>query len=250
MKAEIYDLADEEFAFFVNRVGEELEQREMKGIFVGGTAVQAHVLNELCKRDNCTIEDLILRDDIRLQDYIRATDDVDVAWKMPKHAKSNEEIASEILGVLDSLSGEYISPSENHLIKYSMIRRGIQRPKFRIEVDKKSNEEDVIAMNIGRKKKDLANLDSRFYDKFIEKGQKLKIPYCENFNINMRVIKPEHLLSAKVASLRAKDYMDIENLIQVLKEGERKINHEEVAEILGPEYEYNFSKYIRLVNGK
>lgn len=247
MKREKYDLADEEFAFFVTRVGEQLTEREIPYIVVGGTAVQAHMLSGLCGKYQCDIEDLVVNDHVRLQDHIRATDDVDMAWKMPSKIGDVTIDSRIILSALDSFCGAYESPSQNHVLEYSLDRRGIKRPRFRVRKDGKGNEDDVIAMNIGRADKDLERFEPNTYYKFIAEGETLTIPYCEGFDLVTRVIKPEHLVAAKLSNFRPKDLMDLQNLYQCFKDTERDFDFKEIEDLLGPNYHQNLAKFMNLI---
>jgi hypothetical protein len=247
MKRERYDLTDEEFAAFVDRSSRILEEQEVPHIIVGGTAVQAHMLLNLCKKHNCTIEELVLRDDIRLQDYIRATDDVDMAWKLPK-GKDLSESSRQVLSILDSFSGEILSPSENHLIKYTQTRRGIKRPKYRIEINGRSTEEDVIALNISRTSSDLQKLDSKLYERFIQERKKISIPFCSGYDLKLSVVKPEYLIATKISNSRPKDTMDLQNLASIFQERGIKIDKDAIHRILSPKFEKEFARYLTLTN--
>jgi len=247
VKRELYDLSDEEFGFFVTKVGEELDNRKIPYISVGGTAIQAYVLKGLCDYHNCTVEDLILNDNIRLQDYIRQTDDFDLSLKMPGKKRDIKQESKLIFEVLDSIGGIYESPSKNHILEYTLDRRGMKRPKFRVSFDERSTDEDVIAMNIGTHDEDLSNLDSKYYDLFINKGQNIEIPYGDKFTIKTRTVKPEHLFAAKISNSRNKDIMDLLNLYDSFKTTKRKINFKEVERILGDSHADRFLKFMSLI---
>lgn len=187
-----------------------------------------------------------------MQDYIRPTDDVDLAVSSYVLESQGEvDFAKKVNRVLDKLEKrEIISPSEEFLLSYKLIRRGIKRPRFQVYVDEKGDDEMQIALNIGRNKKDLQNLDSENYDTFIDDGQLLQIPFTENFIIQARVIKPEHLISSKVAKFRAKDTMDVHSLADLMRDCGEKLNLSEIKKFLLPKYERNYERFLDLVDLK
>lgn len=247
MKRELYDLSDEEFAYFVDNLNKQMNEKEIPYILVGGTAVQAHVFKRLCAKTGKNLEQIIADPTIRIQDFVRATDDIDLAIDSSiVRTKGDTVFAKEIMSVFDGLKGEYISPSEEHIFEYQLTRRGVKRPVFQIYVDEETDDEQLIAMNVGRYKSDLNSLDSKYYDKFVNQGQEISIPYNSNFNINLRVIKPEHLLASKISKFRAKDTMDLHTLADCIVESKEKINLGEVREILSPDYIDNYNRFLEL----
>jgi hypothetical protein len=252
MKRALYTLANEEFGFFVNQLTKEFKKQEIPHIFVGGTAVQAHILSKLTKGKNSDISSLISDANVRLQDYIRATDDIDIALKFPNDGQSDIETAREIYGVCDSISKEYISDTENYIFEYGVERRGVKRPIFKVIVEGEPIE--AIVLNISRKPSDLRTLDNRFYNrfynKFIDNGQDLIIPHFKNFNLHVRVPKLEHVLATKISQFRAKDSMDIQNLVEVTRDLGEEIKMNEIEEILLPEYTQKYEKFKALINFK
>ena len=247
MKKALYNLCDEEFAYFVNKFNEQISKREMSYILVGGTAVQAHVLKRLCNKTGKNLEQLISDPNVRLQDFIRSTDDVDLSIDSSIVQNEGEcEFTKKITTLLNNISGEYMSPSEENILKYKLIREGVKRPIFQIYINDKTNDEQRISMNIGRHKSDLKNLDSKYYDLFIKDGQKMILPYNSNFQINMNVIKPEHLLASKISKFRWKDTMDIHILSDFMIDQGENINLSEIKELLLPEYEKNYQRFLEL----
>jgi len=251
MKRELYDLTDEEFAYFADNLNKQMNEKKISYVLVGGTAVQAHVLKRLCAKTGKNLEQLIADPNIRIQDFVRATDDIDLALDSSINREKGETVfAKEIMGVFDKLKGEYFSPSDEHILEYQLVRRGIKRPVFQIYVDGETNDEQLIALNVGRYKSDLNNLDSKYYDKFVKKGQEISIPFSNNFNIDLRVIKPEHLIASKISKFRAKDTMDLHTLADCMAVNKEKINLKEVKEILLPDYEDNYHRFLELAKLK
>jgi hypothetical protein len=250
MKRELYNLANEELAFFVDRLHKQMEKEEIPYILVGGTAIQAHVLQRLSNKTGKNLSDLTLNPEIRLQDYIRSTDDLDLAISSSVLKKYGEVGFNERINrVLSGLQvNETVSPSEEFLLNYKLIRKGIKRPRFQIYVDGEGNDEMQIAMNIGRSKKDLQNLNSDNYDLFVEKGQILQVPFNPNFTINTRVIKPEHLIANKVARFRAKDTMDIHSLADIMRDCGEKLDLTEIKKLLFPTYDRNYERFLDLAD--
>ncbi len=248
MKRELYSLVDEEFAFFVDKLGEELKRRQIPHLFVGGTAVQAHILDRLIEKYELDLTTLSLGGEARLQDYVRSTDDIDIALKFPDEGADEREVARAINDFCESVRGEYISKTENHIFEYGLDRKGIKRPIFSVSVDGEGK--DGIVLNISRKPVDLRNLESRFYGEFIEAGQDLVIPYSAGANISIRVPKPEHILSTKISHFRAKDTMDMYNLVSLMRAAGEEIDMGEIERILLPEYTKKFEKFLSLIEAQ
>ena len=250
MKRELYMLSDEELAYFVDNLHRQIEKEGMPYVLVGGTAVQVHVLKRLSNKTGKNLSELVSTEGVRLQDYIRPTDDVDLAISSSVLETYGEvDFAKKVNKVLDGLERkEVISPSEEFLLGYRLIRKGVKRPRFQIYVDDKGDDKMQIALNIGRNKKDLQNLDSKNYDFFVGGGQLLNIPFNEGFSINTRVIKPEHLIASKIAKFRAKDTMDIHNLADLMRDCGEELNLSEIKKLLLPNYERNYERFLDLVN--
>lgn len=250
MKRELYSLSDEEFAYFVNNLHRQMGKEKIPYILVGGTAVQAHILKRLSDKTGKNLSDLVLDPEVRLQDYVRSTDDVDLTVSSSIVKKEGEVgFTKKINRVLDGLAvREVISPSEEFILGYKLIRRGIKRPRFQIYVDDEFDDEMQIAMNIGRHKKDLRNLDSKNYELFVNEGKVLKIPFTSDFIISTKVIKPEHLIASKVSQFRAKDTMDIHNLADLMRDCGEKLDTSEIRELLLPNYQRNYERFLDLTN--
>ncbi len=244
MKRELYNLGNEEFAFFVNRAGEALNKIGVPYTFVGGSAVQAHTLKRLCEKYQTDISTLLQNKDIRFQDYIRSTDDIDLALLFPDNGQDNSFARSVSQRLCDSLEGVYLSANEESLFEYKLVRKGISRPVFSIGVDDKSGEN--LALNISKQSRHLRGLGLKFYDSFIEQGQELQIPYSKGNDIKIRVYRPEHVLATKISQFRAKDSMDLSNLVKVMQESGEEIDKEELRKVLLPVYVNNLGRFSSL----
>ncbi len=242
MKRALYNLGNEEFAFLVDRIGKLLKERQISHIVVGGTAVQAHILDRLTKKHRVDIEKLTTNDVIRFQDYIRLTDDIDVAMQFLDDGQNDIEAARKINDFCDELVGTYISGTDNHIFEYTLERRGVKRPVLGIIVDNVKGED--LLLNISRKSSDLKRLESRFYNHFVDHGVEMGLPYSNGYVVNLRVPKLEHVLATKIASFRAKDAMDIQNLVGVL-DSPKEIDTNEIERILLPVHEHNYFERFR-----
>jgi len=270
-KRELYDVSDEEFAYFLNAAHGELGRENMPYIFVGGTAVQLQCAKRLCDIHGVDISTLASepklqsKDVLRLQDHIRATDDVDLALASSVYEQGSSSPTQESNGtvserdvlfynrvgrVLDGLQREAISPSEEHILDYRIHRRGVKRPVFQVYVDGEGGDEQLIAMNLSRQPSDLKSLEDVHYDEFVERGETLAIPYNPDFNINARVISPTDLLAAKTAKFRAKDTMDLHSLADLMRANGEEVDVEGMRRILGPEYEHNLQRFISIMNAE
>lgn len=234
MKREIYNLTDEPFALFVNKVGAVLKEKGIEHSVVGGVSVQAHMLDMLTKKYGSDVYHLVHNPSLRMQDYIRSTDDVDLSLKLDETTDMDKtKRINEILPYF--ACDESYSPSEESIIEIKQERIGVSRPTFRVSVNDKSNEQDVISMNITRDKETgLRHLNSFWYNEIINQSQDLAIPYINNYKLNVRVPKLEHVLATKISGSRAKDLMDIKNLVDLSRVMGREINLEELEDMLLP----------------
>lgn len=235
MKSPVYTLGSEEFAFFANRVEEVLKEKDIPHIVVGGIATQAHILDRLCKHHKRDIVSLVSDENLRDQDYLRATDAVDVALKFPEYdalkglegkelefAENQAHLTTgkRINSIWDAIAngcdnGDYLSCTGDHIFNYGLQRGGLQRPIFSVSVDR--NMRSPIFIKISRRPEDLEALDTKFYNQFVNSGVDLSIPYAGGCNLNFRVLRPEHLLAVKIALDRPKDSMDVRNLVYTMR---------------------------------
>ncbi len=243
MKREIYNLGDEEFAFFINRIAEELRYRDIPYAFVGGVAVQSQILKRLTKKYNADISHLILNSDVRFQDYVRATDDVDLALKFPTDEKGNvsPENLEKIIDVCEHIEGVYLSGDHKHLFEYLLQRNGIRRPVFSVSID--DNQQENLFLNISRESRNLRRISYQFYEEFIDAGEDLTIPYSSSFSLRIKTYRPEHILATKISQLRAKDMMDIKNLVEIMQQCGEEVDAKELERILIPCHLINYERF-------
>jgi len=243
MKRQLYDLTDEPFAMIINRAGAVLKEENIKHNVVGGAAVQSYILHMLTTRYNEDVYSLIYNPNIRIQDYIRGTDDVDLALEL--NEKDDTEKIKKINKILPKFAFEEIAPCGEFIVEIRPERIGVSRPTFRVYIDGKGSQEEVIAMNINRGKGgDIRNLEDHWYNEIIEKSQELIIPYNPNYELKVVVPKIEHLLVEKIAGSRAKDLMDNKNLADLSKETGRELNFEEMRSMLLPINEINYFRFL------
>lgn len=243
MKRQLYDLTDEPFAMMVNRAGAVLKGEGIEHNIVGGAAVQSYILHMLTEKYNQNICELMYNPTIRIQDYIRSTDGVDLALKLGE--EDDTEKIKKINGILPKFAFEEVAPCQEFIVEIRPERIGASRPTFRIYIDGKGSQEEVISMNINRGKGgDIRNLEDHWYNKIIEKSQELVIPYTPNYSLKVVVPKLEHLLVEKIAGSRAKDLMDNKNLADLSKEIRRKLNFKEMEAMLLPINETNYFRFL------
>lgn len=236
MKSPVYTLVNEEFAFFVNIAGETFAERKIPYVIVGGIATQAHVLDRLCRTERKDIVTLAADENFRDQDYLRATDAMDIALKFPEYVdlegyKGNDieqltrqahlttatKISESCRRIIEGGEerGNYLSSNGEHIFSYGQERTGIRKPIFNVSVDKSSG--SPIYLKIARRPEDLEALDTAFYHEFVDSAVDLSIPYHGGWNLELRVLRPEHLMAVKLALDRPKDAMDVRNLVHALR---------------------------------
>ncbi len=235
MKSPVYTLGNEEFAFFVARAGEVLKEKSIPYAIVGGIATQAHILDRLCRHSERNVASLVKDENMRDQDYLRATDAVDVALRFLEydslrglsgdrltnarnqaHLTTGSKINDFCNGIVHGGdNGDYLSSTGDHVFGYGFERTGFQKPIFSVMVDRTSR--SPIFMKISRRPEDLEALDTDFYNKFVDEAVDLSIPFDDGFSLDLKVIRPEHLLAVKIALDRPKDAMDVRNLVYAMR---------------------------------
>ena len=239
MKRQIYNLTNEPFAMFVNRVGSVLSEEGIEHSIVGGVAVQTYIVKMLAEKTGRVVSDIGYG--VRVQDYLRSTDDVDITLKL---GDDDFQKIKRINGFLPKFGFEDISYSEDSIVEVKPERIGASRPTFRVYVDGIGSEHDVVAMNINRGNgHSLKYMDDGYHDKIINASQTLTIPYNSRQNLCIRVPKLEHLLATKISLSRAKDLMDIRNLLDLVEETGNDLNGRELRKILLPENEKKYRQF-------
>ena len=241
MKRSLYNLTDEPFAMFVNRIGRVLRDEGIEYNIVGGVAVQAYILESITEGTN--VMNFLENPSVRIQDYFRNTDDVDVSLNF--NLDDNEKMR-RIKEILPQLEFEDFSPTESSIVGIKIERIGVSKPKFRFSVyGDNENYEEIVSMNISRNQRgDLHKLDGSLYEEFLKRHRRISIPYTKDFELEINVPSLEHLLSSKIALSRAKDVMDIRNLAKIAKDSGRQLNFDEMDKILLPYHEDNYSKFL------
>jgi len=238
MKRELYDIADEEFITLLDRTESAFKDAKIPHMFVGGVATQAHLASYLCRIHGTTLRGLVASNDIRLQDYLRATDDVDIALRLDE--PDEIKVAKKIFSVLDNIIGEgdHLSPSEEHIISMKLARRGHVKPQIQLALDDYAeNPDEVVAFNLYRKPKDIKNdgvraFEDRYYDKFMKGAVKLSIPYSDAKSVILTVKNPVDLVATKVAIGRPKDFGDVLALRKYGKLAKKSISDRAVGKVL------------------
>jgi len=248
VKRALYDIANDSFALFLNKVNRLFREKEIPYMFVGGTAVQLHITKIISQAEGKTIEELATSR--RLQDYLRPTDDVDIAIcpsVCEKHGIDSLAYFKYMAGVLKEIEGEHISPNEERIIGFEVARMGSKRPVFNVVIDGKRSDEQKIAMNIGCHDEDLRNVEKRYYRDFLNAREKVDVPYNKNLIVKGSVIPLTYLLATKIANFRPKDLMDLHNLYSLIEAQKEKIDLPKIEEIVNSERPGNFEKFLGLI---
>lgn len=243
MKRELFNLADEEFMTLLIRTHEGFIRENIPYMYVGGVANQAHISHLLCKTHKGTLYDIVRSGKIRVQDYLRSTDDVDIVthFEEAKEGDSRKEIEvrKEIFSILDYIVGEgiHISPSEQHFINIRLQRKAHVRPVFELGINDVINPDKTVSFNIYRKAEDLKNgvlkeFENSFYDLFLDNAIQIGIPYFDNKTIYLNVKNREHLLATKIARGRPKDLGDALSLVKHYQKAGEDITYSIIEEIL------------------
>ena len=248
MKNQIYTLADEDFITLLERTHNAFNELRIPFMFVGGVATQTHITNYLCQSAK-TLSELVDSPDFRLQDYLRATDDVDIT--LDKNEFRQVDLIKKIFEAYKLIQGEnglFVSPSENHLVAIMLDRHGAKRPVFKLGIDKEPeavalDSDRLVSLNFYKGPEDtntrwsseIRDFERRYYYDFMNRGVDVKIPYCPGKNITLRVKKAEDLLATKLVRGRPKDWDDILALTQYSAEAGKPIDYNEVGRLLTSE---------------
>lgn len=252
MKGAIYSIADEEFATLLARVHGCFGRSPLGYAFVGGAAVQAHIAKYVCKQHSCSLQDLVASSDFRVQDHLRATDDVDITVDPRKIQGETElarktELAQQILTVQKAIAGgekgrdSYLSPSEKHLVEIVLQRTGLSRPIYRLGLNADADDPaKSVSFNFYSGPEDtnerwpaeMRDFERRFYFDFMDRAQDVTIPYAYGKELIVRAKNPEDLLATKIARARNKDWGDVIALYGHSLQAGLPINVETVRGIL------------------
>jgi hypothetical protein len=244
MKRQLYDLTDDPFVVFVNQIGHVLRAESIPHNIVGGVASQAYILNMLTKKHGKSVRDLTRDKEVRVQDYVRSTDDVDVALDLEGETDDTDKIRRITTEILPQFNFTELSPNGESILEFRAERVGASRPRYRVYVNDQGGAEDVVAMNIGRQPKDLHSLDPVWYAEFLDQGKEITIPYSEGYTLRLRVPRLEHLLASKISQSRAKDLMDNKNLASLAKDMGVELDFAEISRTLSPRHEDNYHRFL------
>ena len=242
MKRELFSVADEEFLTLLDRTSFAFNRAGIPYMVVGGVSTQACVAAYLNSIHGASLKE-IKEKGIRLQDYLRATDDVDIAIRLDEQGDDKEarEISArnKIFSVLDDIvgNGEFISPTEEHIINIGLCRKGHVRPEFKLGVDGEIYDDKVVMFNIFRGPRDLNNthlkeFEASLYDRFLNEAINVDIKYAPNVAVSLRIKRPEHTIATKIVNGRDKDMADVISILRQSRQAGCPIVHDMVEEIL------------------
>lgn len=250
MKRALYTLADEEFITLLERASFEFNMAKLPFMLVGGIATQAHIADYVCRKHNLPLLSLAELNDFRIQDYLRATDDIDATLD-PRKVGEPTNVARIVLNVLDRIVGEglHMSPTGDHLIGIAMHRKGVRRPIFRLGLDEDPHDpEKTASFNLYQGPQDtnaswpadIRDFEGRYYFDFMDRAKEIEIPYNDNRRIKLRVKRAEDLLATKIIRGRGKDLQDALSLSKYAEICGVPIDYKIVEQLLcspDPKYE-------------
>lgn len=221
MKRPLYTIAHEEFATLLDRTHKAFNEAGIELALVGGVAVQTHVAHALTRQHSAPLLTLFHQERIRLQDHLRATDDVDIALRIPVDPFIQEprdkdmREAQKILGAVDAIKGEgvHFSPGGEHLAYINLIRRGHSRPQFLLGLDAEGTRDKIASFNLYRGPAELDNADlkafeAKTYGGAMDRAVVIPLSYAPGVTLPLRVKSAPDLLAVKIARGRPKDIGD------------------------------------------
>lgn len=251
MKRALYSLDDEEFITFLGRTQEVLSHHEIPYMFVGGVASQAHIAGGLSKQMNRTLSEMSHSSDIRIQDYLRATDDVDITLDLRKFGDNPQDVlvSQRVVNAVKEIAGDelYSSPLQN-VVSIKLERLGAKRPTFRLGLNEDADSPDrELSLNFYYSPQDtntrwspqMIEFENAHYYPFFDSAQTIAIPYADNSVIPLRVKGLEALLATKIARARPKDWADIMAIYQYNTKAGVPVNMQEIERLLcSPDSKY------------
>lgn len=244
MKRALYSLDDEEFITFLGRTQDVLSQHEIPYAFVGGVASQAHIASALCKQNKRTLSEMSHSSDIRIQDYLRATDDVDITLDLRKFGNDPQDVlvTQRVVNAVKDIADDeiYSSPLQN-VVAIKLERLGAKRPTFRLGLNEDADSPDSeLSLNFyygpqdtnARWSPQMIEFENIHYYPFFDSAQTIAIPYGETSVIPLRVKGLEALLATKIARARPKDWADIMSIYQYNTQAGVPVNVSEVERLL------------------
>jgi hypothetical protein len=243
MKRALYSLDDEEFVTFLGRTQEVLQNHGIPYMFVGGVASQAHIASALTKQENKALYDLAHNSDVRIQDHLRATDDVDITLDLRAFGDAQDvRVAQRVLNAVADIEGEglYSSPMHN-VVEIKLERHGAKRPVFRLGLNENADSSDrELSLNFYYSPQDtntrwpaqMVEFDHANYYPFFDSAQTVALPYSQTAVIPLRVKGLEALLATKLARARPKDWADIIAIYQHSQEAGIPLNVDAIKDLL------------------
>ncbi len=231
MKNPQYDILDAEYCFLMDRITKVFQEKGLNPAIVGGAAVQTHVANLLTKAYNKSLEDLFIDDDIRPQDFIRRTDDIDVAVYNPSLASQETMYRNSILDAVRALECKNVkSPDENDIYDIRVTRIGLKKPILLVEsLNKVSN----IKMNIANCPSDLYILSNDKYLDMLENSKIIELNYNAGFKPRIRLYSLSDVIATKLSHKRAKDQFDLMVLGKCALMSKEPIDKQRILRLLG-----------------
>lgn len=193
MKEALYSLEDREYCFLVQRIGDIFRKLKVNYAVVGGTAAQLRTVGMICGQEGKPLEDLILTEEVSERQNLRRTNDVDLIT-------GNYE---DPLELVEALEGE--ESTDNDVFEVKLERKGMKRP---IYVVSSLNGNARVSLNVSHSEGDMERLKPENYNVFLEQARDVEFDYEELHPI-IRVLKPEHIIAAKLTRNSAKDQFDI-----------------------------------------
>ena len=122
-----FNLSDGRFLTFLNSMGKKVYASGIPYMFVGGVAHQVHMASYLCGIYRKNLMDLATSGEIDLSNYLRSTDNVDVAFGLPQDSGYTEKV--------EALRKE----DEEAVSRYERAKKML-RPSQMVELNRKEQE--------------------------------------------------------------------------------------------------------------
>lgn len=231
MKQPLYDILDDEYCFLLDRITAQFLKDGLNPSIVGGAAVQVHIANLLSKIHGKNIEDLFVDGDLRKQDHIRATDDIDITLHNAELAENRANYDGNIIQTLAKIPCKNEESADgNNVYDIYMERSGVVRPVLFVH---SLNATSRIRLNISKYPTDIQNLGQEHYIPMIENAKMVELHYNDKFRPKIRIHSLSDVIAAKLANGRAKDKFDVNVLGKCALLAGKEIDKKRILHLLG-----------------
>ncbi len=199
-KQNVYTIKDEIFMDALNIIHNNF--KDIPYAIVGGGAVQVYASSVTIKHGNLNS----IKDINGLSFFLRKTGDIDLSFNY-----ESTDIIEKFNLIIKHSTGDYIF---HNFTKRFVIQNGTHRLNLNYQL----NPEDLKGI-------------SSYYNDIINTAINIELPYKDQI-INIKIARPEYLITSKLTRVKPKDQLDILLLLKTMEMDNYPFDSEEVRSIL------------------